>query len=148
MICSINSGVVSGIDTAKIRHFSKSCKINNLVNGSVLLGTNLVYWFENLVSTVLRLNDININNIYGLEVLLMILFFVSLPHVNLNRNMKYKELEKRIKKIGCFDTGKQMNGHPIWHSPKTGKDFKMSNHGSEEVATGTLNAILKAAGLK
>ena len=33
-------------------------------------------------------------------------------------------------------------------SPKTGKDFKMSNHGSEEVATGTLNAILKAAGLK
>lgn len=62
--------------------------------------------------------------------------------------MKYNELEKKIKKAGCFDTGKQMSGHPIWHSPKTGKDFKMSNHGSEEVATGTLNAILKAAGLK
>lgn len=62
--------------------------------------------------------------------------------------MKYNELEKKIKKAGCYGTGKQMNGHPIWHSPKTGRDFKMSNHGSEEVATGTLNAILKAAGLK
>ena len=39
-----------------------------------------------------------------------------------------------------------MGGHPIWHSPKTGRDFKMSNHGGEEVATGTLRAIQKAAG--
>lgn len=78
----------------------------------------------------------------------MILFFVSLHQIYYEYKMKYNELEKKIKKIGCFDTGKQMNGHPIWHSPKTGKDFKMSNHGSGEVATGTLNAILKAAGLK
>jgi len=41
-----------------------------------------------------------------------------------------------------------MSGHPIWYSPITDKYFKMSNHGSEEVATGTLNAILKAAGIK
>ena len=77
----------------------------------------------------------------------MILIFVSLHHEILIK-MKYNELEKKIKKIGCFDTGKQMNGHPIWHSPVTGKDFKMSNHGSEEVAKGTMIAILKAAGLK
>ncbi len=62
--------------------------------------------------------------------------------------MKYKELEKKLKKEGCYDTGKQMSGHPIWYSPITDKYFKMSNHGSEEVATGTLNAILKAAGIK
>jgi len=49
---------------------------------------------------------------------------------------------------GCYDTGRQQNGHPLWFSPKTGKDFQMSNHRSEEVATGTLNKILKAAGLK
>lgn len=62
--------------------------------------------------------------------------------------VKYSELEKKIKKAGCYDTGEQQAGHPLWYSPKTGKTFQMSNHRSEEVATGTLNQILKKAGLK
>lgn len=62
--------------------------------------------------------------------------------------MKYSELERLLRKVGCYEISQQMAGHPIWHSPITDKDFKMSNHGSEEVATGTLNKILKQAGLK
>lgn len=62
--------------------------------------------------------------------------------------MKYHELEKILKKADCFFTGEQMNGHPLWKSKKTGKFFKMSNHGKEEVRPGTLNSILKAAGIK
>lgn len=62
--------------------------------------------------------------------------------------MKYNELEKKLKKNGCYDTGEQQNGHPLWFSPVTGKFFKMSNHGSDEVAKGTLYSIKKAAGLK
>ena len=62
--------------------------------------------------------------------------------------MKYNELEKKIKKIGCYDTGEQQAGHPLWYSPVTGMFFTMSNHGIGEVATGTLNSIKKAAGLK
>lgn len=62
--------------------------------------------------------------------------------------MKYNELEKRIKKNGCYDTGEQQAGHPLWYCPKTDMYFQMSNHGKEEVAKGTLNAILRAAGLK
>ena len=62
--------------------------------------------------------------------------------------MKYRELKKIVKKAGCYDTGKSMGGHPLWFCPNTGMRFKMSNHHNEEVATGTLNAILKAAGLK
>ena len=27
--------------------------------------------------------------------------------------MKYNELEKRIKKNGCYDTGEQQAGHPL-----------------------------------
>ena len=65
-----------------------------------------------------------------------------------NNKMKYNELEKMVKKAGCYDTGKQQGGHPLWYSPKTGMSFQMSNHGGEEVAKGTLNAILRAAGLK
>lgn len=62
--------------------------------------------------------------------------------------MKYNELAKMLRKTGCFDTGRQMGGHPLWHSPLTDRDFQMSNHGGEEVAKGTLNKILKVAGLK
>ncbi len=62
--------------------------------------------------------------------------------------MKYRQLEKMVRANGCYDTGREQAGHPLWHCPKTGKDFQMSHHRSEEVATGTLNAILKAAGLK
>lgn len=62
--------------------------------------------------------------------------------------MKYNELHKRLKKAGCILTGKQLAGHPEWINPNTGITFPTSNHLSEEVKPGTLNNILKAAGLK
>ncbi|WFE84976.1 type II toxin-antitoxin system HicA family toxin [Parabacteroides chongii] len=61
--------------------------------------------------------------------------------------MKYNELERLVKKAGCYDTGRQQAGHPLWYSPKTGKTFQMSNHEKQEVANGTLKAIKKAAGI-
>lgn len=61
--------------------------------------------------------------------------------------MKYSELERKLKKIGCSDTGKQANGHPVWFSPITGKFFKTSNHKNQEVAKGTLQSIKKDSGL-
>ena len=94
---------------------------------------------------VIESNNRGQNNIFQTKTCNLILFFISLHK---NTRMKYSELVKIVKKAGCYDTGRQMAGHPLWHCPKTGKDFKMSNHGSEEVATGTLNSILKAAGLK
>lgn len=62
--------------------------------------------------------------------------------------MKYSELEKKLKKEGCYDTGKQMRGHPLWYSPITGKKFKMSNHKSQEIAKGTLKSISKESGVE
>lgn len=62
--------------------------------------------------------------------------------------MKYSELEKKLKDVGCYDTGDQMSGHPVWYSPITQQKFKMSNHKSQEVKTGTLQAIKKQSGLK
>ncbi len=72
----------------------------------------------------------------------------DLEHKTFNfKNMKYNELERKLKKAGCYCLDRQSNGHPLWYSPKTNKEFQMSNHGSEEVAKGTLKKILKAAGL-
>ena len=62
--------------------------------------------------------------------------------------MKYNELERKLKKIRCYDTGEEMNGHPLWYSPVTEKRFKMSHHHNEEVATGTLKSIKRDSGLE
>lgn len=61
--------------------------------------------------------------------------------------MKYNELEKILKKNGCYFLENSKNGHPIWFSPTTQKKFRMSNHRSEEVRNGTLKSILRDAGI-
>lgn len=61
--------------------------------------------------------------------------------------MKYSELHKKLKEAGCYII-RQGSNHPIWYSPQTEKEFTTSRHESQEVKTGTLNNILKTAGLK
>jgi len=61
--------------------------------------------------------------------------------------MKYNELERLVRKAGCYETGRQQSGHPLWYSPRTGMAFQMSNHGKQEVASGTLKQIKRAAGI-
>jgi predicted RNA binding protein YcfA (HicA-like mRNA interferase family) len=62
--------------------------------------------------------------------------------------MKYNELHRKLRKYGCYLTGKQQAGHPEWYSPITGRKFATSNHESQEVKTGTLKSILRDAGIK
>ena len=62
--------------------------------------------------------------------------------------MKYSELEKLLRKMGCYYTNKEESGHPLWYSPLTDTLFAMSHHHSREVASGTLIKILKAAGIR
>jgi predicted RNA binding protein YcfA (HicA-like mRNA interferase family) len=77
----------------------------------------------------------------------MILILVSLFLIDQLQKMKYSELERKLKKEGCYEDG-IMNGHPLWYSPKTDKYFKMGHHKSQEIAKGTLKSILKDAGIK
>ncbi len=60
--------------------------------------------------------------------------------------MKYSEIEKKLKKAGCYFL--EDGDHPWWYSPITGMKFKLSHHRSEEAKPGTLKAISKAAGVK
>jgi len=62
--------------------------------------------------------------------------------------MKYSELHRALKKIGCYELNKQVSGHPAWYSPITGKTFTTSNHQSEDVKPGTLGSIKRQSGLK
>lgn len=61
--------------------------------------------------------------------------------------MTTAELLKLLKKNGCTFI---RNGgrHDIYFSPITGKQFPVGRHNKEEVPHGTLQNILKCAGLK
>ena len=61
--------------------------------------------------------------------------------------MRYSELKKLLKKNGCYlvEHGAR---HDKWYSPKTGKHFMLLRHDGKEAAQGTLDHILKDAGLK
>lgn len=61
--------------------------------------------------------------------------------------MKISELKKLLRTIGCKKIG-EYDGHEKWYSPNTGKTFPIARHDSKEIAPGTLNRILKDAGLK
>lgn len=60
--------------------------------------------------------------------------------------MKASELLKLLKENGCVfvEHGKE---HDKYYSPKTGVSFRVPRH-KKEIATGTLNHILKDAGIK
>lgn len=60
--------------------------------------------------------------------------------------MKTHELKKILKKHGCYFLEEGGN-HEKWYSPKTGIVFTVWRH-KGEISTGTVEAILKEAGLK
>lgn len=61
--------------------------------------------------------------------------------------MKYSELEKQLKAIGCF-IQREGSEHSIWYSPVTGKTFPVGRHKSQDVKKGTLERIKRDSGLK
>lgn len=60
--------------------------------------------------------------------------------------MKTQELLKLLKKNGC-SVLRNGSRHDIWYSNITGKQFSVPRH-KAEISTGTLNNILKDAGIK
>lgn len=61
--------------------------------------------------------------------------------------MKYSELEKQLRGIGCI-VEREGKRHRVWYSPLTGQRFSVGRHKTEDVPNGTLKAILKSAGLE
>ena len=60
--------------------------------------------------------------------------------------MKFSELKKLLRANGCIMHHEGTN-HEIWYSPITKKTFPVGRHRTEDVATGTLKAILKQSGI-
>lgn len=61
--------------------------------------------------------------------------------------MKISELVKILKK-NCCKKIRSGARHDIWLSPITGHELQIPRHGAKEVRKGTVEGILKDAGLK
>jgi mRNA interferase HicA len=61
--------------------------------------------------------------------------------------MKYSELEKQLRSIGCV-VEREGKRHRIWYSPLTGQRFSVGRHKTEDVPNGTLKTIRTSAGLE
>lgn len=61
--------------------------------------------------------------------------------------MKDSELYQILRKAKC-EIEREGTSHTIWFSPISGRKFTVPRHKNEDVPKGTLNSILKAAGIK
>jgi predicted RNA binding protein YcfA (HicA-like mRNA interferase family) len=61
--------------------------------------------------------------------------------------MKYKELFKILEDDG-WKSVRQSGSHVVMRHPTKREQLTVPNHGSKEVKTGLLKAILKQAGIK
>lgn len=61
--------------------------------------------------------------------------------------MKTTELVKLLKQNGCQFVGSRKK-HDMWYSPHSDSVVMIPRHGAKEVPSGTLDGMLKQAGLK
>jgi len=61
--------------------------------------------------------------------------------------MKTAEATRKLKKAGCYFL-EHGGEHDCWHSPITGKHFRIPRHQSQELPTGTKRSIEKLSGVK
>jgi len=61
--------------------------------------------------------------------------------------MRYRELAKRLSNLGCHKLRGGKGSHRIWHNPATGKAVAVPDWGSEDLAPGTVRAIIRELGI-
>ncbi|MGQ9625479.1 MAG: type II toxin-antitoxin system HicA family toxin [Anaerolineae bacterium] len=57
--------------------------------------------------------------------------------------MRYGELVRRLRKLGCEYDRPAGGSHEIWWNPQTGGRAVIPKHKGREIPTGTLTSILK-----
>ncbi|MBI4331400.1 MAG: type II toxin-antitoxin system HicA family toxin [Chloroflexi bacterium] len=61
--------------------------------------------------------------------------------------MTYSELTRKLKKLGCEFRRQAKGDHEIWWRPERKLYTSIPHHTNKEIATGTLNAILRDLGI-
>ncbi len=61
--------------------------------------------------------------------------------------MRYRELSKRLKRLGCQIERQGRGSHTVWRNPGTGKRSIIANWGRKDIPPGTVRGILRQLGL-
>ena len=61
--------------------------------------------------------------------------------------MRYRDVAKRLRKLGCCEMRAGKGSHRIWHNTATGKVAAVPNWGSKDLAPGTVRAIIRELGI-
>ena len=57
--------------------------------------------------------------------------------------MRYRELAKRLRKLGCEELRQGKGSHRVWYNPDNGKIATVPDWGSKDLALGTVRAVIR-----
>lgn len=61
--------------------------------------------------------------------------------------MRYRELAKRLKKLGCIEDRQGKGSHQLWYNPATQKVAPIPDWGHKDLSPGTVRAIIRELGI-
>ena len=61
--------------------------------------------------------------------------------------MRYRDLAKRLRELGCQELVSGKGSHRKWHNPANGKVTVAPDWGSKDLAHGTVRAIIRELGI-
>jgi mRNA interferase HicA len=62
--------------------------------------------------------------------------------------LRYREVEKRLKNLGCIELKSKRGSHRKWINPKLGRGAPIPDWGTKDLKKGTLRAAVKQLGLE
>jgi mRNA interferase HicA len=61
--------------------------------------------------------------------------------------MRYREIAKRLKKLGCQELRQGKGSHRVWYNPDTDQTAVIPDWGGKDLAPGTVRAIIRELGI-
>lgn len=60
--------------------------------------------------------------------------------------MKYREVAKKLRSLGCYEILHSDGSHRKWFNPQTNRATSIPDWGAKDIKLGTLKAIVKQVG--
>ena len=61
--------------------------------------------------------------------------------------MRYRELTKRLRKMGCYQVRQGKGSHTLWYNPATDGEAVIPDWGGKDIPPGTVRGVLQQLGI-